>query len=308
MLRWWWERRTHPRAPNPGPGELPVVRGRVARPGPAPGELRATWVGHSTFLLQVGGLNVLTDPVFSERASPVRWAGPGRFQPPGLPFPELPPIDVVLLSHDHYDHLDEPTVRRLHARFGERITWFAPLGYRAWFAARGVRAVVELDWWEDAAVSGPEGAVRVRCLPAQHWTSRAPWDRFERLWCSWSLSAPGGARVYFGGDSGWFPGYAEIGERAGPFDLVLMPIGAYEPRWFMAPSHMNPEEAVQAYLELGGRGVFGGMHWGTFRLTDEPPCEPPERARAAWATAGLPAERLWIPAHGATRVVCGGAA
>jgi N-acyl-phosphatidylethanolamine-hydrolysing phospholipase D len=258
-----------------------------------------TWI---TIAIAACGLNLLTDPQLSERASPVPWAGPKRFTAPGLALDALPPIEGLILSHDHYDHLDDPTVRALHARFGDRVRWLAPLGYRAWFAGRGVTNVTELDWWGDTVLEGPEGEVRVSCLPAQHWTSRSPFSRLKRLWCSWALSG-GGRSAYFGGDSGWFPGYPEIGERAGPFDLTLLPIGAYEPRWFMRSSHMNPEEAVRAYVELGGVGTFGAMHWGTFRLTDEDPLEPPVKAREAWRAAGLPEERLWIAALGETRVV-----
>jgi N-acyl-phosphatidylethanolamine-hydrolysing phospholipase D len=208
----------------------------------------------------------------------------------------------VLLSHDHYDHLDQGTVRGLHARFGDSLRWLAPLGYRRWFATRGITRLTELDWWDEAALDAPAGELRVRCLPAQHWTSRSPFSRMSRLWCSWSVTGPARS-VYFGGDSGWFPDFPLIGERAGPFDLSLLPVGAYEPRWFMRASHMNPEDSVRAFVELGGAGTFGGMHWGTFRLTDEDPLEPPRRTREAWVAAGLPEERLWLPAHGETRVV-----
>ena len=203
----------------------------------------------------------------------------------------------MLLSHDHYDHLDEWTVRQLVERCGDAITWFAPLGHRSWLRRRGARRIVELDWWEEASLQG----LRVRALPAQHWSSRSHRDRFRRLWASWAIRDASGAAIYFGGDSGWFPGYGEIGRGAGPFDLVLLPIGAYDPRWFMRRAHMNPEEAIRAYAELGGGGVFGSMHWGTFRLTDEDPLEPPERVRAAWHDRKLDPRNLWIPAHGETR-------
>jgi N-acyl-phosphatidylethanolamine-hydrolysing phospholipase D len=302
LLRWTWQRATRPSAPNPAPGHFRVVPNAVARPRAAPGELRITWIGHSSFLVQIGGVNVLLDPVFSRRASPFQWMGPARFVEPGVALGELPPIDFVLLSHDHYDHLDEPAVRALHARFGHALRWVTPLGYAGWMRARGIDGVAEMDWWESKEVGCDAGAARVVCLPAQHWTRRSAGGTNTRLWASYAILA-GGRSVYFGADSGWFPGYEEIGARLGPFDAVLMPVGAYEPRWFMKPAHMNPEEAVRAYRDLGRRGLFAAMHWGTFRLTDEDPLEPPLRTRKAWDDAGLPGSDLWIPAHGETRVI-----
>ncbi|HEX5725465.1 MAG TPA: MBL fold metallo-hydrolase [Longimicrobiaceae bacterium] len=298
VLRWLWEGRGRP--PNPPPGSFPLARSDVARPRAAAGEVRLTWVGHATFLVQAGGLNLLTDPVWSRRASPTQWLGPARFAPPGIAWDDLPPVDAVLVSHDHYDHLDDGTVRRLQARFGEEVRWIAPLGYRAWFAKRGVRRLAELDWWDETEIEAPGGSLRVTCAPAQHWTRRGPRETNRRLWGSYALAAADGARLYFGGDSGYFAGYGEIGRRLGPFHATLLPVGAYEPRWFMRPMHMNPEEAVRAYGDLGGRGAFVAMHWGTFRLTDEDPLEPPVRTRAAWAAAGLPAEDLHLLRHGET--------
>jgi N-acyl-phosphatidylethanolamine-hydrolysing phospholipase D len=303
VVRWSWQRLTRGTPKSPAAGHFGVVPNRAAYPRAPAGEVRLTWIGHSTFLVQAGGLNVLTDPVFSRRASPMQWAGPARFAEPGIALGALPPIDAVLLSHDHYDHLDEPAVRGLHARFGEALRWFAPLGYRAWFARRGVRNVTEMDWWDEGELATGGGSARVVCLPAQHWTRRSPRSTNTRLWASFALLTPRGRRIYHGADSGYFPGYLEIGRRCGPFDASLLPIGAYEPRWFMKPAHMNPEEAVQAYRDLGGRGILAAMHWGTFRLTDEDPLEPPVRVRAAWSAAGLPAEDLWIAAHGETIVV-----
>jgi N-acyl-phosphatidylethanolamine-hydrolysing phospholipase D len=287
----------------------------VGHPAVEDGEVRVTWVGHTTFLVQLPGLNLLTDPVWSDRVSPVAFTGARRFVPPVPALDALPPIHGVLLSHDHYDHLDRATVRALQRRHGDDLTWFTPLGYRAWFARLGVRSVVELDWWETAAAPG--GRFTVHATPARHWTRRMPWGTNARLWGSWAIvprdesttSGPGarptrgGPRVWFGGDTGYAPCFAEIGERLGPFDVSLIPIGAYEPRWFMAASHVNPEEAVQIYRDVGGAGAFVAGHWGTIRLTFEDPLEPPERARAAWATAALPLHDLHVLRHGETLAI-----
>jgi N-acyl-phosphatidylethanolamine-hydrolysing phospholipase D len=300
FLRWQRERRSREMPPNPPPAALPRAQPQIAYPHATADELRITWVGHASFLIQAGGLNLLTDPHWSRRASPVQFAGPARFTEPGVEWDALPQIDAVLISHDHYDHLDDGTVRRLQRRFGDAVRWFAPLEYRDWFRGRGVRNLTELDWWQESSVEGPAGPVRIAALPCQHWTRRTFWDERQKLWASWGVWAPGGRAVYFGGDSGYFPDYPQIRERVGTFDALLLPIGAYDPRWFMKPVHMNPEEAVQTYRDLGGQGVMMGMHWGTWRLTDEDPLEPPLRTRAAWSAAGLPAERLWVPRHGET--------
>lgn len=305
FLRWQLERIRRGARVRPTSAELPAVTSRIARPRASAGELRVTWIGHASFLLQIGGTNILTDPVWSRRASPLSWLGPSRITEPGLPFDALPPIDVVLISHDHYDHLDRPTVRRLHERFGDALCWIAALGYSAWLASAGPRRVVELDWWQSVRLSPPGGPLDVVAAPVQHWSQRTPFFAHARLWASFAVSSGDGIRLYFGGDSGYFDGFREIGRRLGPFDAAFLPIGAYEPRWFMRPAHMNPEEAVRAYHDLGDAGTFVGMHWGTFQLTDEPVLEPPVRVRAAWSDAGLPEARLWVPAHGETRVLRG---
>lgn len=260
-----------------------------------------TWVGHSSFLIQLGAVNILTDPMWSERASPVQWAGPKRLFPPGVPIDQLPPIDLVVQSHNHYDHLDDRTVRRLIADHpGAR--WLVPLGVTRFFVDRGARAVSEHDWWETASIAGLE----VTCAPAQHFSGRGLPDRNASLWCSWAL-ADGATRLYFCGDTGYHGAFEEIGRRLGPFWLALMPVGAYEPRWFMRPVHMNPEEAVTAFRDLhrahGSErsGIFVPMHWGTFRLTDEPVEEPPALTEVHWRRAGLPEGNLWRLAFGQTR-------
>lgn len=299
MLRWSWQRSRQGVPPDPTPGSIPVVPGDLPAPG---GGDYVVWVGHSTVLLRVGGVTILTDPVWSDRVSPVRWAGPRRFQSPGLPLHRLPPLDVVLLSHDHFDHLDRPTVRALARGQGSGARWFAPLGHERWLRRQGVRRVAEMDWWGVEAFHGVgEVGITVTAVPAQHWTRRTAFSTNARLWCGFvvDVAAPSGTRrIYFPGDSGYFEGFEFIGGRLGPFDLTLMPIGAYEPRWFMRFAHMNPEEAVQAYRDAGGEGLMVTTHWGTFRLTDEAPLEPPVRARQAWTDAGLPAENLKILRHG----------
>jgi N-acyl-phosphatidylethanolamine-hydrolysing phospholipase D len=303
-MRWQLQRWRHGVEPAPPADAFARAEPRVARPHARAGEVRITWVGHATFLLQLPGCNVLTDPVWSRRASPVPWLGPARLVPPALDFDALPPVDVVLLTHDHYDHLDRPTMVRLRARLGDAVTFVTPLGYRDWLARLGIMRVAELGWHQHASFAN---GLRVTALPARHWTRRTPWDTMRRLWASFALQL-GDWRLYFAGDSGYAPIYADIARCCGPFDAVLMPIGAYEPRWFMQPAHMNPEEAVQAYLDMGARGAFVAMHWGTFRLTDEPPLEPPRRLRAEWAARGLPATALHVPRHGETIQLAAGEA
>jgi N-acyl-phosphatidylethanolamine-hydrolysing phospholipase D len=297
MIREW---RTTTLPPNPSPEALPSGAADMARPHASAHEVRITWAGHASHFIQLPGLNVLTDPMWSERASPVQWLGTRRFVPARPALDDLPGVDAVLLSHDHYDHLDRPTVLSLKRRFGRDLPWYVPLGYRSWLAGCGFRNVVELDWWQEHLL--PSGHFRVVATPARHWTRRTPWSTNRRLWCSFALVPvrDQDVRVYFGGDSAYASFYREIGEQLGPFDASILPIGAYEPRWFMGASHMNPEEAVQAYGDLGGSGAFLPSHWGTFRLTFEDPLEPPKRLRAAWAAGGLPPPLLHVPRHGET--------
>jgi N-acyl-phosphatidylethanolamine-hydrolysing phospholipase D len=301
MLRWQRDRLRDGVIPDPPRDAFDVASPDIALPRSAAGELRITWVGHSTFLLQLDGVNILTDPVWSERASPFPFAGPRRLVSAAVPFPALPPIDVVVLSHDHYDHLDSATVRRLAARDPD-IAWVAPTGHESWLRRRGARRIIELDWWASAIVDTAAGPLEVRAAPAQHWSRRTTSGVRRRLWASFSIARAVGRPVYFGGDSGYYERIRDIA-ALGPFDAVLLPIGAYEPRWFMKPAHMNPEEAVQSWQDLGARGMFVGMHWGTFRLTDEDAFEPPARTREVWQRLQLPDELLWIPRHGETRVI-----
>ncbi|MBX6421796.1 MAG: MBL fold metallo-hydrolase [Nevskia sp.] len=261
-------------------------------------ETSLTWIGHASFLLQHGGLNLLTDPHLSGRASPFSFAGPARLAPPGLEFHELPPIDAVLISHNHYDHLDALTVRRL-AREHPGLRFFVPLGLADWFRRRGIERVTELDWWQSAELGAGAGAARVTAVPVQHFSGRGLRDRNATLWCG-MVFEHAGAKVFFAGDTGYSRDFADIAARFAPFDLALIPIGAYEPRGFMAPVHVNPEEAVRIHQELGSR-LSVAMHWGTFRLTLEPMDEPPRRLAAALAAAGIPPERFIVMRHGECR-------
>jgi len=296
-------RRTRDAAPRPRPALPECVPPDVVRPRAAAGTMSATWVGHSTVLLQVGPLNVLTDPMWSARASPVQWIGPRRFTAPGMPLDALPPIDIVLVSHNHYDHLDAASVRAI-ARHHPSARWYTPLGVARYVRQWGVRAATEMDWWETAAA----GDVRVGCVPAQHASGRTPFDRMQTLWCGFTLQA-GGRAVYYAGDTAYHPEFGEIARRHGPFDLCVLPIGAYEPRWFMRPVHVNPDEAVQAYRDIArahpdhAPPIALAVHWGAFSLADEPMDEPPRRARAAWGGSGLDAGRLWVLSLGETRRV-----
>jgi N-acyl-phosphatidylethanolamine-hydrolysing phospholipase D len=297
LLKWMLvHRTTRPRPKDPDPSVFPRVRPAFVSPRAPASQLTLTWVGHASLLIQLGGRNILTDPMWSERASPVRFAGPRRWVPPGIGFEDLPPIDLVLQSHNHYDHLDDATVRRL-AQSQPQATWILPLGLGPFVRKRGVRAEVisELDWWQERQVA----SLSVAATPAMHFSSRGVGDRGDTLWCGFALRAENGRRVYFAGDTGFHPEFAAIGERFGPFDLALLPIGAYEPRWFMRYLHMNPEEAVEAFRAVNARAMVP-IHWGTFKLTDEAMDEPPARARAAWLAAGLPSDTYRQLAHGET--------
>lgn len=256
-------------------------------------EATVTWIGHSTLLLQLDGVNLLTDPQWSSRASPVSFFGPRRVTPPGLRFEDLPPIHLVLISHDHYDHLDVATVTRLAAT--HRPLFLVPLGLKAWFAELGITQVEEIDWWESRAFNG----LTLTSVPAQHFSGRTPWDRNRRLWSGWAVAGRT-KRFYFAGDTGYYDGLKEIGRRLGPFDVAAIPIGAYLPAPIMQANHTTPEEALQVLQDVRGRR-FIGIHWGTFDLADEPIEEPPKRVAAKARRLGLDPERIWLLRHGETR-------
>lgn len=260
-----------------------------------------TWIGHASALLQVAGLNLLVDPVFSERASPVSFAGPKRAQPPGLTPAQLPRIDAVLISHNHYDHLDRDSVRALAAQPGGAPLFVVPLGVKAWMAQEGIGRVVELNWWQTTTLGNAEFML----TPAQHWSGRSLTDRLTTLWGGFAILTPGFNAIYTG-DTGYSKDFQDIHARLKPkltdgrFDFAMIPVGAYEPRWFMTTQHVNPAEAVQIHRDLASRQSLG-VHWGTFELTDEALDEPPKALAAARTAAGLTAQDFYVLAVGETR-------
>lgn len=303
VLRWRRQRRGQLLAADPQPGSFPTARPEISYPRARTTDYSATWIGHSTVLLQLGGLNIITDPVFSQRAFPVQWAGPRRIMDPAIEIHALPPLDIVLLSHTHYDHLDKAAVRQL-ARAHRSATWVVPLGVGAYIRGWGAREIVELDWWQETTI----GALRITATPARHFSARRLGDRNKTLWSGFAFEIQG-KRVLFAGDTAYHDQFGQVGDRCGPFDFVMLPIGAYDPRWFMHVVHVDPEEAVQIYQDLvsphAGQPVplMLGIHWGTFRLTDEAMEEPPKRTVDRWRQVGLPDDRLWIARFGETRRV-----
>jgi N-acyl-phosphatidylethanolamine-hydrolysing phospholipase D len=253
-----------------------------------------TWVGHATLLVQIKGVTILTDPQWSERASPVSWGGPQRLSPPGLAFEDLPRIDFVLISHDHYDHLDLNTVKRLSKEHDP--LFLVPLGLKEWFADNGMHRVEELDWWQERSERG----LRFVCVPAQHFSQRTLWDGNRRLWASWAVLS-NEQRLYFSGDTGYFTGFKQARERLGPFDVAALAIGAYVPPEIMKSVHTTPEEAVQAFLDLDAQ-ILLGIHWGTFDLAEEPLEEPPQRLLAEIRRRNIDPSRAWILKIGETRL------
>ncbi|ATZ23486.1 MBL fold metallo-hydrolase [Streptomyces lavendulae] len=280
---------------RPGPDGLRGIPDLPYEPAPlpaaTPGAVCVTWAGHASWVLRTGGLTVLTDPVWSRRIL----GTPARMTPVGVRWEELPPVDAVVISHNHYDHLDAPTLKRLP----RDTALFVPAGLARWCRRRGFTRVTELDWWESAELGG----VRFDFVPAHHWSRRSLLDTCRTLWGGWVLTdTAAGRKVYFAGDTGYGHWFAEIGRRHPGIDLALLPIGAYAPRWWLRDVHTDPEEAVRACLDLGARRM-APMHWATFVLSAEPVMEPLHRARAAWARAGLPRQDLWDLPIGGSRTL-----
>ncbi len=268
LLRWTFSRNAYDKSRDP---VVPGVANDGASLSGFQNSAELTWIGHSSFAIHDGDDVVLTDPHFGRRAMV-----PARVSPPGVPIESIPPDAFAVISHSHYDHLDAYTVDTLPPT----VQWFVPLGLGDWFRDRDRPNVVELDWWQSAR----RGRWTITCLPSQHWSRRFGMGTNAALWCSWLLES-GDYRYYFAGDTGYFHGFAEFERSFGPIDVALLPIGAYEPRWFMRYQHMDPREAYQAFLDLGARYMVG-MHWGTFDLTDEPVDLAPEVLGEVLTAAG----------------------
>ena len=292
-------RRARGRKPPPVPdGHLLGRAETLARFEALAGQQTVTWLGHACFLLRLGGKTVLLDPCLAAVAGPGGRIGPKRFVEPALSVDDLPAIDVVAVSHNHYDHLDAVTIAALAAR--QPLAVVVPLRLGRFFRRRGFRQVHEIDWGQSVHLGG----LSITALPAVHFSRRNPFDRNKTLWASFALASRD-RKVWFSGDTAYGPVFAAMGERFGPFDLGIVGIGAYEPRALMAGSHANPEEAVRIGRDLGADTLLG-MHWGTIVLTDEPPFEPPVRFRQAGHAMGYPEERLWIMRIGDSRAIPAG--
>ncbi len=305
LLRWRWQagREGLPRAPRaPTPTVDADLRFITANAlAGAAMQPAVTWIGHATVLAQLGGINLLTDPMFSERASPLPWLGPQRAQPPGVALAALPHIDVVVISHNHYDHCDAPSLRALNAQPGGPPLFVVPLGLKAWLAEINITNVVELDWWQ----SHQKGALEIVLTPVQHWSGRGLADRMATLWGGYAVFAPD-LHLFFAGDTGYSKDFSDIRacfserQKDAGFDIALIPVGGYEPRWFMAQQHVNPEEAVRMHLDLRARRSLG-VHWGTFELTDDALDQAPLALAQARNSLRVPDGDFFVLAIGETR-------
>ncbi len=258
--------------------------------------LSVTFINHNTFLIQTDGLNILTDPFYSYRASPVSWAGPRRVRDAGVRMEDLPPVDIILISHNHYEHMDKPALEKLHRLFPDAAV-FTGLGNVPDIMETGFKNVTEMDWWEETDFKG----LKITFVPARHFSARTPWDRNMTLWGGFVLTG-GSGNIYFAGDTAKGSHDKMLADRFGEFELAVIPIGAYEPRWFMKYSHVNPEEAVQIHQEINSKFSIGS-HFGTVQLTDEGIDEPAERLMKAREAAGLPESGFIVPEFGKTYTV-----
>lgn len=279
---------------------LPIVEPKIKSSPPADA-FRVTWLGHATILAEFDNIAVLTDPIFSDRASPSQVIGPKRYRDPPCTIHDLPSnLDAVVISHSHYDHLDLNSVVILNARFGSDLRWFIPLGLADWFNSVGCENVVELDWWEENCVAD-KSDVSFVFTPSQHWSKRTLTDENKTLWGSWVIKGPN-FRFFFAGDTGYCSIFKQIGLVYGPFNVAAIPIGAYEPRWFMKHQHVNPEEAVRIHQDL--QSIFSiAIHWGTFALSNEYFLDPPRLLREALEKRRVNLKDFVTFKHGETQII-----
>lgn len=287
FLKWCLTARPGPWRRQETPSDPPPPPPRVGSEA-----LVLTFVNHASVLIQTAGLNILTDPLWSERTSPVRWAGPRRYQPAGVALADLPPIDVVLVSHNHYDHMDVPTLRHLARSHDPHFV--TPLGNGRHLARAGIARITEHDWWDELELTP---GVCLHTVPAQHWSKRGLFDRNRALWAGFYLDAPP-FRVFFAGDTAMEGHFEHIRTRLGAPSVALLPIGAYKPRWFMGRVHLSPREALVAHRMLGARLTMV-VHFGTFALGDDGQDEPVAALREAMAEMGFDSSAVWIPTNGA---------
>ncbi len=295
FLRWRFGLGPNETPPIP-PEEVSNYRPEVAQPAislikqPDSNHVQITWIGHSTFLIQTEGINILTDPLFSDYCGPNSLLRVKRVAAPGVPFEQLPSIHAVLISHNHFVHLVSKTVERL----SKGVTYFVPLGIARWFEKKKMKNVIEMDWWQSSSLRG----LKVHSVPIQHFSNRTLFDRNETLWSGWIIESESN-KIFFAGDTGYSPVFKEIGDRFGPLQVSIIPIGAYRPRWFMSPVHVDPPEAIQILRDTGSNRAIAG-HWGTFRLADEPLGEPPVYLRKAMRENGIHEGQLIIMKFGET--------
>lgn len=263
---------------------------------------RVVWLGHATMLVQFDGVTILTDPIFSKRCAPLQFVGPKRYRDAPCQVADLPPIDIVVISHNHYDHMDHNSIVELQQKFGPHLIWFVPEGNKQWMEDTGCSNVKEMTWWQEETVPNHPD-IRVACTPCQHWSSRTGiLDVNQSLWSSWCVIGPT-QRFYFAGDTGYCEAFKQIGHRYGPFSLAGIPIGAYQPRWFMRPQHVEPEESVQIHLDVRSEKSIG-IHWGTFKLTHEHYLEPKEKLREEVEKQNLSPQDFITLNHGEIRLIC----
>jgi N-acyl-phosphatidylethanolamine-hydrolysing phospholipase D len=304
FLQWQRARWTNGMTPQ-NPARVRVVAPDLAYLQANRSDVTVTWIGHSTALWQLGGLNILTDPHFTDRASPVAFSGPKREVALPVQLAALPRIDLVLISHNHYDHLDARTVQMLNQQPGGPPLFIVPLGLDLWMKDQGITRVQRMDWWESFRVAAATGEVTIHFVPVQHWSSRSPWDRNATLWGGFVAKANVNGSPYsmfFSGDTGYSKDFTDIGARFGGFDFSQIAVGCYLPRWFMKEQHINEEEAVQIHLDVKSK-LSMGVHWGTFRLCDEAIDAPIDELPKARKKLGVPDDAFVLFALGETRVL-----